>query len=604
MDRKKLFKPYKGNDPYIFVSYRHDDSDTVFAIISDFHRRGYRIWYDNGISVGDDFVKELASRIIDCNICFCFLSPRYFTSDYCKREMDYALKKHKTIFPIMIEDFELPNEIDFQLASINRTKLSEFASEEEMVDYLCEISEEKLRPCHVDTPLKDQADERKSEKRELEKQEPEKRESEKQEPKKQEPEKQEANKQTSKKQAAEKPPSGSKRLFLALGIALLAAVIVLAVVFLPGRGQGEPSVSAPPQVTAGQEESVPPSTAPAPSEAPAETAAPSPSAAPAVSVKPELLASSGQKALKWLTGCVGENCPLSVYDPPSSEASDDVYDNSVAALALLANSVKNKNHNDSALTQVLDSLAERTENGSLFASASKTKSLSAAALALLQADREKSSFRYARAAQKILDRVLETAVSPAGGFCRDSSSQSRSTADQFWLYAAFSLLRDRTGINTYAEAAKNAEAFVQSMRAQDGGFYLAGDDAADDGLLSAEAQALAVLVMNDRTGISSAAEQCASNGGFAPDNRSSGGFSSESTLLMALAFDSLGMEEESRLALSAVYPYQRENGSIPEASAAALTDGRGDTQTNLPRTSATGWYALATAGTNPFATGK
>ena len=40
---------YNGNEPYIFISYAHKDSDKVLPIIRELQSRGYRVWYDAGI---------------------------------------------------------------------------------------------------------------------------------------------------------------------------------------------------------------------------------------------------------------------------------------------------------------------------------------------------------------------------------------------------------------------------------------------------------------------------------------------------------------------------------------------------------------------------
>ena len=51
----EYFKPYEGDKPYIFISYAHADDDAVLPIVSDMHRRGYNIWYDEGIEVGSEW---------------------------------------------------------------------------------------------------------------------------------------------------------------------------------------------------------------------------------------------------------------------------------------------------------------------------------------------------------------------------------------------------------------------------------------------------------------------------------------------------------------------------------------------------------------------
>ena len=45
----EYFKPYEGDKPYIFIRYAHADDDAVLPIVIDMHRRGYNIWYDQGI---------------------------------------------------------------------------------------------------------------------------------------------------------------------------------------------------------------------------------------------------------------------------------------------------------------------------------------------------------------------------------------------------------------------------------------------------------------------------------------------------------------------------------------------------------------------------
>ena len=119
----------------------------------------------------------------------------------------------------------------------------------------------------------------------------------------------------------------------------------------------------------------------------------------------------------------------------------------------------------------------------------------------MQYDKAKASFSYARAAQTILDRILETSGNTAGGF--NSASGGRSTADNIWLHIAFKMLTDKTGDSKYSDAARSAEKYVLSMHSPDGTFCLAGDGENAD-FLSTDLQALAAIAMNDRIGIGTA----------------------------------------------------------------------------------------------------
>ena len=46
---------YKGNQPYIFISYAHKDSDSVLPIIARLQKEGYRVWYDEEIVAGSNW---------------------------------------------------------------------------------------------------------------------------------------------------------------------------------------------------------------------------------------------------------------------------------------------------------------------------------------------------------------------------------------------------------------------------------------------------------------------------------------------------------------------------------------------------------------------
>ena len=46
---------YKGDQPYIFISYAHKDSNIVLPIIARLQQDGYRVWYDEGIALGSSW---------------------------------------------------------------------------------------------------------------------------------------------------------------------------------------------------------------------------------------------------------------------------------------------------------------------------------------------------------------------------------------------------------------------------------------------------------------------------------------------------------------------------------------------------------------------
>ena len=57
------FEPYNGKDPYIFISYAHSDNDIVNMLMNILHSEKYRLWFDAGLEIGNDFREELVERI-------------------------------------------------------------------------------------------------------------------------------------------------------------------------------------------------------------------------------------------------------------------------------------------------------------------------------------------------------------------------------------------------------------------------------------------------------------------------------------------------------------------------------------------------------------
>ena len=46
---------YTGNEPYIFISYSHRDTEQVYNILKLVEREKYRFWYDDTMEIGEDF---------------------------------------------------------------------------------------------------------------------------------------------------------------------------------------------------------------------------------------------------------------------------------------------------------------------------------------------------------------------------------------------------------------------------------------------------------------------------------------------------------------------------------------------------------------------
>ena len=110
------FKAYPGKEPYVFISYAHKDSDAVFKMIDDLHGKGVRIWYDEGIEVGEKWAQKIASRLRKSAVMIACISPNMTASQNCEREIYYAVKHKIPILPVFLDKvIELPEGLDMQL---------------------------------------------------------------------------------------------------------------------------------------------------------------------------------------------------------------------------------------------------------------------------------------------------------------------------------------------------------------------------------------------------------------------------------------------------------------------------------------------------------
>lgn len=102
----KLFKPYEGKRPYLFISYPHKQSDQVIDTIRILHDQGYRLWYDEGIPAGSDWPANIAQHMRDCEAVICFISDHFLRSQNCFSEIRAAVNLKKPILILYLEDIE------------------------------------------------------------------------------------------------------------------------------------------------------------------------------------------------------------------------------------------------------------------------------------------------------------------------------------------------------------------------------------------------------------------------------------------------------------------------------------------------------------------
>ncbi len=101
------FKAYTGNKPYIFISYAHSDKAQVYPEMTWIKKKGFHIWYDEGIPPSSEWPEEIEKAILDCDCFIVFITPHAIESLLVRNEVNLALDQRKPFLSIFLEPADL-----------------------------------------------------------------------------------------------------------------------------------------------------------------------------------------------------------------------------------------------------------------------------------------------------------------------------------------------------------------------------------------------------------------------------------------------------------------------------------------------------------------
>ena len=130
-DDKKSLEPYDGNEPYVFISYSHEDSNKVFDILGKLQSAGLRFWYDAGTKKGSEWQECIAEHIRDCECVIAFHSQNSSTSEHCKDEISFAKWReiNKKILSVYLENVKLSLGIQMAILRFQYLNFYEYAAD-------------------------------------------------------------------------------------------------------------------------------------------------------------------------------------------------------------------------------------------------------------------------------------------------------------------------------------------------------------------------------------------------------------------------------------------------------------------------------------------
>jgi len=84
--------------PFVFISYSHKDRSSVFEILKPLYEAGWRIWYDEGLTIGDRYDETIEAHVKSCSAFLLFITEHTSESIYIQEnEIPWAVRYGKPI---------------------------------------------------------------------------------------------------------------------------------------------------------------------------------------------------------------------------------------------------------------------------------------------------------------------------------------------------------------------------------------------------------------------------------------------------------------------------------------------------------------------------
>ena len=116
-ERKELikYKAYDGSEPYLFLSYAHDDGKDLETIFQLLNQNYFRFWFDEGIKTGKEWSDFIDSKIKKCTQFVVFISKNSIDSENVKDEIYTALDYGIEIIRVHLDETELAGGLKLRL---------------------------------------------------------------------------------------------------------------------------------------------------------------------------------------------------------------------------------------------------------------------------------------------------------------------------------------------------------------------------------------------------------------------------------------------------------------------------------------------------------
>ena len=127
-------KAYSGKKPYIFLSYSHKDTDRAHPLIADLQKRGFNVWFDEGIHSGAQWKRIILEHINNCAVLLFLVTQNSLDSAECEKEIYFAAEKKKKFINVVMGAPQLPDWFIFDFKLYQYVDEANFPSYDLMLD--------------------------------------------------------------------------------------------------------------------------------------------------------------------------------------------------------------------------------------------------------------------------------------------------------------------------------------------------------------------------------------------------------------------------------------------------------------------------------------
>lgn len=125
---------------HVFISYSKKNRGYARKLADSLLARGFDVWMDDRIDYGRNWERVIFQAIEQCAAFVVIMTPEAYSSDWVLRECQYADKRRKPTFPILLEGEEFPRYGPTQYADVRDGSLPP----EEFYEHITEVVPPKV----------------------------------------------------------------------------------------------------------------------------------------------------------------------------------------------------------------------------------------------------------------------------------------------------------------------------------------------------------------------------------------------------------------------------------------------------------------------------